>query len=496
MIGKAVEVSILRVHHAEKWPVGTIAKELQVHHTTVQRVLCQAGVEASVVAPRKSKTDPYLPFIQEQLQKYPTLCASRLFQMVKERGYCGGPDHFRRVVGRVRPKKVKEAFQRLRTLAGEQAQVDWAYFGKLKVGRAVRPLWAFVMVLSYSRQVFLQFYPGASMPFFLCGHGEAFQFFGGVPRVLLYDNLKSVVTARHGDAIQFHPTVLELSAHYRFEPRPVAVARGNEKGRVERTIRYVRDSFFAGREFSGLAELNCQAGLWTTQLSAQRPWAEDKTRTVSEVFDEERLVLLPLPVAPFPTDEQTVVKIGKTPYARFDLNDYSIPHDFTQQSLMVVADQQTVRLLHGTQLLATHPRSWDRGQQIEDPAHLARLTAEKSRAREHRGLDRLTKSVRSGREFLREVGNRHGNLGRTVQQLLELLDTHSATDLQAALIGALEHNTVHIGAVRQILDQIRSNRGLPPPVTMVMATHVANRDVVVTPHPLATYDSLTKEDSK
>ena len=117
-----------------------------------------------------------------------------------------------------------------------------------RIGRAERALWGFVMVLSYSRQIFLRFFFGNAMANFLRGHVGAFDSFAGVPRVLLYDNLKSAVLERVGQAIHFNPTLLELAAHYRFEPRPVAVARGNEKGRVERAIRYIRDSFFAARE--------------------------------------------------------------------------------------------------------------------------------------------------------------------------------------------------------------------------------------------------------
>lgn len=165
MIPKEKEAEIVRLYHGEKWPIGTIATQLGVHHTTVQRVLGQVGVEPKTVAPRPSMADPFVPFIVEQLAKYPRLRASRLFEMVKARGYVGGPDHFRRIVARHRPKKPAEAFQRLRTLPGEQAQVDWAHFGKLEIGRAKRPLWAFVMVLSYSRRLFLRFFPGAAMPF-------------------------------------------------------------------------------------------------------------------------------------------------------------------------------------------------------------------------------------------------------------------------------------------------------------------------------------------
>lgn len=139
------EAEIMRLYHGEKWPIGTIASQLGLHHTTVQRVLRQTGVDAKVVAPRPAMVDPFVPFIVEKLQKYPELTSSRIFGMIKERGYPGGPDHLRRIVGRLRPKKTAEAFQRLRTLPGEQAQVDWAHFGKLQIGRATRPLWAFVM---------------------------------------------------------------------------------------------------------------------------------------------------------------------------------------------------------------------------------------------------------------------------------------------------------------------------------------------------------------
>jgi len=493
MISKETEAEIVRLYHGEKWPVGTIATQLGVHHTTVQRVLRQIGVEPKVVAPRPSMADPFVPFIAEQLEKYPTLRASRLFEMVKERGYAGGADHFRRVVGRHRPRKPAEAFQRLRTLPGEQAQVDWAHFGKLTVGQAERPLWAFVMVLSYSRRLFLRFFPGASMPFFLRGHVDAFAALSGVARVLLYDNLKSAVLERRGDAIRFHPTLLELSAHYRFEPRPVAVARGNEKGRVERAIRYIREAFFAARSFTDLADLNRQADEWTTTRAAERPWVEDRSRTVCDAFADERDKLLPPPKDPFPAHERVEVEVGKTPYARFDLNDYSVPHDRTQRTLVVLSDLDTVRIADGNDVVATHARSWDRGQQIEEASHLEKLADEKKRARHHRGLDRLARAAPSSQAFLRIMAEQGANLGSTTARLLQLLDAVGPAELEEALVEALERDTVHVGAVRQITDRRRSQRGLPPPVSIPI-TRGEHGDLVVTPHPLSTYDTLKKDD--
>jgi hypothetical protein len=380
----------------------------------------------------------------------------------------------------------------LKTLPGEQAQVDWAHFGKLRVGQAERPLWAFVMVLSYSRRLFLRFFAGASMPYFLRGHVDAFDALGGVARVLLYDNLKSAVLERRGDAIRFHPTLLALAAHYRFEPRPVAVARGNEKGRVERAIRYIRDAFFAARDFVDLADLNRQADEWTTTRAAQRPWVEDRSRTVRDAFADEKDKLLPIPDAPFPTHERVEVEIGKTPYARFDLNDYSVPHDRTQRTLVVLAGLDTVRIADGSDIVATHARSWDRGQQIENAAHLERLVEEKRRARHHRGLDRLAKAAPSSQAFLRIVAEQGHNLGSTTSRLLQLLDAVGPGELEEALVEALERDTIHVGAVRQITDRRRSQRGLPPPVSIPLARG-EHGDLVVTPHALSTYDALKKE---
>jgi transposase len=485
---------ILRLYHAEKWKVGTIASQLGVHHTTVQRVLQQAGVPTMAVSPRPSLADPYLPFIAETLAKYPRLTASRLFAMVKERGYTGGPDHFRRIVGRVRPRPPAEAYLRLRTLPGEQAQVDWGHFGKVSIGAATRTLYAFVMVLSFSRQIFLRFYLSSAMPSFLRGHVDALEFFGGVPRVLLYDNLKSAVLERVGDAIRFNPTIIELAGHYRFEPRPVAPARGNEKGRVERAIRYVRDSFFAARDWSSVADLNAQAHAWMTGIAADRRWPQDHTRVVRDVFAEERAILLPLPDAPFPCEERVEASVGKTPYVRFDRNDYSVPYTYVRTTLVVLATPDTVRIASGTDVIATHPRSWDRGQQIEDPSHVQALVEHKARARRGRGLDRLTRAVPHAQTLLVQAAERGGNLGNITARLLAVLDAGPATELDAAVAEAVANETPTVGAVRQILDRRRAEVGKPPAVVPRFASRRATA-VVVRPHDLAAYTHVAPENS-
>jgi transposase len=126
MISRELEAEILRLHHAEHWPIGTLARQLNIHHDTVRRVLTQAGIPAAEQSTRRSMSDPFVPFIQDTLARYPTLRASRLYQMVRERGYPGRPNHFRAIVARYRPRPLAEAYLRLRTLPGEQGQADWA----------------------------------------------------------------------------------------------------------------------------------------------------------------------------------------------------------------------------------------------------------------------------------------------------------------------------------------------------------------------------------
>jgi transposase len=467
-ISKAIENQILRYHFVEKWKVGTIATQLGIHHSVVDRVLAQAGLPKTERSLRPSIIDPYLPFIQETLATFPNLTASRLYAMARERGYPGSDSLFRQRIAQMRPRKQPEAFLRLKTLPGEQAQVDWGHFGKITIGKATRALMAFVMVLSWSRQIFLRFYYNQQMENFLRGHVAAFEQWQGVPKILLYDNLKSAVLARQGDVIQFHPTLIQLSSHYHFEPRPVAVARGNEKGRVERAIRYIRDNFFAARTWKNINELNSQATQWCQGFSADRACPEDQAMTVRTAFKQEQPSLLALPGDHFPTHEQVQVSARKTPYIRFDLNDYSIPHTHVQKSLTVNADLQQIRIYDGNNLLAIHTRTFNKSQQVEQQIHIDALWQHKTEAKRSRGHNRLSHASPLIESLLQQTIERGHTLKSTINLLIELLDAYGQAEFHQAVKEAMDQQSPHPDGIRQVLERRRDERQQPPPIAVAV----------------------------
>jgi transposase len=493
MIPPEMIAQIRHLFFAEHWKIGTIATQLELHHDTVRAALETDRFNRPRREQASRKTDPYLDFIRQTLAQYPRLRSSRIFQMIRARGYEGGRSQLRRLVARLRPV-VHEPFLQLRTFAGEQGQADWAHFGEVRVGQARRRLSCFVMTLSYSRALALSFFFDQSLESFLSAHVDAFQQFHGCPRVILYDNMRSVVLERRGDQVQFHPRLLELAAHYHFAPHPCAPARGNQKGRVERVIRFIRDSFFAARPFTTLEDFNRQAVLWRDEIAHQRPWPQDDSQTVDQVFREEQPRLLPLPAHPLETDRLVSVHSEKSIYVRFDLNQYSIPPTAVGRLLTLVVSPSRIRILDGSVEIAGHTRSWDRHQVIEEPAHRQALLEEKRRALGSSPSGRLRLAVPESETLLEEAFRRGEPTGRSTTQLLLLLDDYGAEELRSAIQLALERATPRVSSVAYILDQRRRSHRLRSlrPVELHRRPDLA--DLHVQPHSSDTYDELSESD--
>jgi transposase len=496
VIAPEVRARIRRLFFAEHWKVGTIASELGVHHDAVRGAIeAERFIRPGAVL-RASMLDAYKPFVAETLEQHPRLRATRLFEMIRDRGYRGSVVQLRRHVATIRPTP-REAFLLLVTLAGEQAQVDWGHFGTIRVGHAKRPLSCFVMVLSWSRAVFARFALDQTMESFMRGHVEAFAAFRGVPRTILYDNLKSVVLDRAGDHVRFNEAMLLMAGHYHFAPKPCAPYRGNEKGKVERTIQYLRHGFFAARRFSSVEDLNAQLAEWIKRVAHARKVPGDPAgRLVSAALEEERPLLLALPEHPWNCELVKPVASGKQPYIRFDRNDYSIPHWLAGKPLTLVASETLVRITNGSHVFATHARSYDEKQVIEDHAHIEELAREKRRAHELRGRDRLRAACPSADAFVEALALRGEHLGGQVSRLLKLLDRYDKAELEIALKDALARGAIGAASVAHVLDQRARAQKRAPVLDVVLPDDPRVRDLHVTPHALDTYDSLAKPKDK
>ena len=212
--------------------------------------------------------------------------------------------------------------------------------------------------------------------------------------------------------------------------------------------------------------------------------------SVRDAFNQERGTLLALPDNPYPVDEREEVSVGKTPYVRFDRNDYSVPPAYVRRVLTVVASPTQVRVLDGAEVIAEHDRSYDKDKQIEDDAHVAELVARKHRARHHRGQDRLAQAAPGSRQLLVQAAERGGNLGSITAALLRLLDRYGAEELEAAITEALARGVPHPNAVRLSLERRREQRNQAPPVAVDLPDDERVRDLVVRPHKLDDYDQL------
>lgn len=484
---------IRRLFYVEHHTVNAIADALSLHHETVKRAIGTAAFQSRSISVRRKEIDDYETVIAKILETVPRVRATRLTEILRDRGYKGGVHQVRRRLNELRRRGGSACYLRMKVHPGDQGQCDWGHFGTLVVGRAKRKLSCFVMVLSYSRRMYAVFTFDQTLESFLRGHVAAFRSFGGVPRVILYDNLKACVIERYGHAVRFNPSLIELSSHYHFRQEPCNPARGNEKGRVERAIGYLRTSFFPGRRFADIEDANRQLGQWIDTVANARAWPQDRTRTVADAYEEERERLLPLPEHDVTPHFVNTVRSDKTAYVRFDLNDYSIPHDYCRKPLTIAASDTEVRLLDGDKIVARHVRSYDRGAQIEEPAHVEGLLTEKRRALPARRREALVTLIPAAGRLLEMLVERGENLHGHLRRLYDLVELYGTAVVEPAISRAIEHGTPGSESVAHIIHRSDKRRKLPPALPVQLPDRPGVKDLVVTSHRLDQYDRLQSQ---
>lgn len=476
---------IRHLFHNERWKPYAIAKQLHVHRDVVKRIVGMPRNDRKTRAPR-ALLKPYRQFLTETLERYPTVVATRLYDMLVERGFRGSPRAVRRYVKPLRPTRIKEAFVQVETVPGEQAQVDWAHVGSIHVPGGERPLWAFVMVLSHSRAIWAELVLEQTATSVRRSLLRSTSYFGGCTRQWLFDNPKTIVLERCGNVARFHPVLLQTTSELNVEPRLCGVRRPQQKGKVERAIRYLKDRFFSARKVHSIAEGNEALLEWIETIANKRQHPIHPEKTVAECLQAERQVLLSTPA--IMPDEAHVIPIAIDARARlqFDTNVYSAPARYAATTQQLVVYQEKIALMVGSAVVAEHVRCWGRRQLIENPVHIERTLARKSGAHEPTERAQLVRQIPAIAELF-QLWLRHGEpLQKRVKQCAMLVQAHGVQIVAESVAQMLAQHIQDIGALNKLCEKQRRLRPQKPTPQVRIAAHV--QDGLVVPHALESYD--------
>jgi transposase len=482
MIGNELWAEIMRLRHVEHLSHQQIAVRLGIHRQTVANAIsCDVAPEYDRPE-RATVITPFMQAIKERLREFPEISAARLLCELKAAGYTGGYTMVKEAVLKLRPPAI-EAFLRRETEPGQEAQVDWGSFGTIAIDGCRRPLSCFVMVLGYSRMLYLWFTVSQHMEDFLRCHVYAFRFFGGIPHRILYDNLRSVVLARSGTTIRFHPRFSEFAGVHLFEPRPCGVYKAHEKGKVERAIRYIRENFFAGRSFRDLGDINAQAAGWRDDTANQRIHSVTREKPVDRMA-KDRAHLMTLPGRTFDTDIVIPVVASKMCLVRFDGNAYSVPFQAAGKSLLLRADPFFVSVLDKDRVLAKHRRCYSRHRVIEEPNHVRALLDRKRAAKAVKARDLLLVLCPEGKPFLDGLLVTGRRLDAHLTRLAEMVPVYGRTAVAGAVAKACDMGLYGAGYVEQLL----SGQNTAPFTGVSVPGHPEVEDTIILPHSLETYN--------
>jgi transposase len=372
------EILAIRQLYEEGLSITEIARRTGKDRKTIRTWIQRDDLPRRQKRSSSSILDPFKPFIQKKMRTG-VVNAAKMFRLLKEQGYTGKERILRAYMAPLRPMVDSPATVRFETEPGRQAQVDWAEFGKIEVDGEVRTLYAFLMVLAYSRMLYVEFTTSTEMATFLRCHINAFRFFQGVPKEILYDNLKSVVKDRDENGRpRFNERFQDFAAYYGFQARACLPYHAWTKGKVERPVRYLRENFFQGIGFSSVSDLNCQSQHWLSTVANVRDHGTTHVQPIIR-FAEERLT--PLGLQPdFDTSRYSTRRVSREATVSVEGNRYSVPWHLAGRDVLVrlLADGTRLQVLWQDQVVATHALAQGRGQMVRDPAHFEGLTRAKA----------------------------------------------------------------------------------------------------------------------
>jgi transposase len=439
-----------------------IARHLDLDPRTVAGCLSRDRFLPRKPVKRASKLDPFKNDIIRLLDAHP-YSAAQIMSRIREMGFDGGYSIIKDYVRKIRPRKTR-AFLTLSFLPGECAQVDWGSYGTIRVGSNQRRLSFFVMVLCYSRMMYLEFCVSQTMEHFLACHQNAFSFFNGVPEKVMVDNLKSAVLRRTlGQTPVFNPRYKDFADHCGFAIAPCNVGKAHEKGRVENAVGYVKKNLLAGLDLPDFAALHPAARIWLDTVANVRVHGATR-QTPVELFEKEEPFLKPLPQNPF--DIATIAQVRASSQFRIvvDANRYSVPAEYAGASLVLKTYPDRICVYDKDKLVARHPRSYDKNKDFEDPDHPKELLKQRKSARDQKIFMRFLTLSPNAETYWQNLEKRRMNPRHHVRKIVALSDIYGSEAVCRAMEDAIFYQAFSSQYIENILEQRARTKTSPGPL--------------------------------
>jgi len=477
-IPKETEVKIRQLHLREHLPIGTVASCLSVHPDVVERVISATpGPKPGKVL--KTKLGLYLPFIDATLKAYPKLVSTRLYDMIKERGYTGSPRMVRRYVQHHRPQS-KEVFFEIETLPGEQMQLDWGHVGTIAVQGGTRQLWVFAGILCYSRLIWAELVLELDVHSLCRSLLRAVDHFGGNTRQWVFDNTKAVVVDRIGKEIRFNGQLLDFAGQMLTSPIPCDPYKPNQKGKIERAIRFLKERFFAGRTILSIEQGNTDLTRFLAEIANARAHVRQRPRTVQEVFDtEEKPALLGLPDKIPQAFYVTPCRVNSYGLVQYQTNRYSVPTKYAKATLTMEVDDKILRVLDGSVEVANHVRCYGRNQTLEVKEHRKDLAAQKRQAAPSRGIARLMAELPGFASITQRWVDGGRNMGYLTRIAVQLLDSYGTAILGQVVVDMNARSLHDVGIMSLLCIEKQKATDKPKPaLAPQLASYVVDCEVL------------------
>lgn len=462
-----------------------IARQLNIDRATVAKYLDNPDPAPGKRAKRISKLEPYRDELADMLKQFPAIKAPVVMQRIKEKGFDGEITIVRNLLRQLRGQiNYREPFIRFESDPGVQMQIDWGHFNSLSYKGGNRKLYALAVIESHSRMLYVTFTHSQKQEQLHMGLLDAFTYFGGCPKEIVVDNMLTAVTERVGTLIRFNEAFLDFLRVLHITPRACNIRAPHEKGKIENSIKYIRQNFWPLRSFADLDDVQNQIQAWLDtianvrkhQTTGERPvdrLQKDALQSLSEFLPDCREIESPL--------------VHKDFALRFDTNSYTVPPWTIGKKVTLKADNHTVRIYYKNKSVAVHQRCWGKKQRIELPAHKEQVKKLRKKLYHDRQIMVFLSIGQIAADYLDKLADARQPIRKTVTRLLSLQDEYGDTSLIYALRKGLSLKLYGADYIQNILYQEMT------PVTRHRPVKLKKQDlnnIRLTTPSLAEYDAI------